>query len=160
MTREQVNELRKLFQYELLETHISWVLLSDAFVYKIKKPIQYSFLDFSTLAKRKYYCGREVTLNRRLTDDIYLDVQPVKERPGKIFIGGDEGALLDYAVRMRRMNSDTQMDVLLSKNKVQHSDVRKLAEKIAFFHKKADIIYEKDILDVQKKFNDLGEERD
>ena len=60
-----------------VETHASWVLLTDAFAYKIKKPIQYSFLDFSTLAKRKYYTEQELTLNRRLTNGIYLEVLPI-----------------------------------------------------------------------------------
>ena len=94
MTKEQINKLllegdfpERASQPELIETHISWVIVHDRFVYKIKKPIHYSFLDFSTLEKRKYYCEKEIELNRRLTDDIYLDVQPVKEIAGQFFIG-------------------------------------------------------------------------
>ena len=78
MTKEQINKLLSEGEFpenhnrpELMETHISWVFVCDRFVYKVKKPIQYSFLDFSTLKKRKYYCDREIELNRRLTDNIY-----------------------------------------------------------------------------------------
>jgi aminoglycoside phosphotransferase family enzyme len=165
MTKEQINELVLKGQFpqsfglpELVETHISWVVICDCFVYKIKKPIQYSFLDFSSLEKRKYYCEREVELNKRLTDDIYLDVQPVKKTLGGLLIGGEEGEVIDYAVRMRKLERDRQMDILLLNNKVTTSDIQKLAGKIAAFHKNTGIIYEKDFLDIQKKFNDLEEE--
>ena len=167
MTKELINELVLKGEFpqscgvpELIETHISWVVICDRFVYKIKKPIQYSFLDFSSLEKRKYYCEREVELNKRLTDDIYLDVQPVRETSGRVFIGGEDGEVIDYAVRMRKLERDKQMDILLVNNKVTTSDIQNLAEKIAAFHKNTSIIYEKDSLDVQNKFNDLGEERD
>ena len=88
---------------ELIETHISWVIVCDNFVYKIKKPIHYSFLDFSTLEKRKFFCEREIELNKRLTENIYLDVQPVKYN-AQIFIGDGEGKIIDYAVRMNRID--------------------------------------------------------
>jgi hypothetical protein len=166
MTREQINKLllkgkrpKNCGQPELIETHISWVVVCDCFVYKIKKPVQYSFLDFSTLEKRRYYCQRELELNKRFTDDIYLDVQPVRETPCRLFIGGEEGQIVDYAVKMRKLDREKQMDILLQNNKVTHSDILNLAEKIATFHKGTQIIYQKDVLDVQMKFNDLEEER-
>jgi uncharacterized protein len=168
MTSEQINKLLSHLKRsnagtcsepELVETHISWVILCDRLVYKIKKPIKYSFLDFSSLQKRKYYCEREVELNKRLTNDIYLDVQPVKEISGNFFIDTDEAEVIDYAVRMRRVDREKQMDILLQKNKVTDSDIKSLAEKIANFHKSTKIIYEKDILDVQKKFSDLEDEK-
>ena len=167
MTPEQISELilrgkfpENYSQPDLVETHISWVLLADHFVYKIKKPVCYSFLDFSTLEKRKYYCEREVELNKRLTDGIYLDVQPVRNISGSLIIGGQDGEVIDYAVRMRKIDRERQMDALLLNNKVTTSDIQNLAEKIAAFHKNTNIIYQKDFLDVQNKFNDLGEERD
>ena len=167
MTPEQISELilrgkfpENYSQPELVETHISWVLLADHFVYKIKKPVCYSFLDFSTLEKRKYYCEREVELNKRLTDGIYLDVQPVRNISGSFIIGGEDGEVIDYAVRMRKIDRERQMDALLLNNKVTTSDIQNLAEKIAAFHKNTNIIYQKDFLDVQNKFNDLGEEKD
>ena len=167
MTKEQINKLHLEGEFhentqrpELIETHISWVFLCDHFVYKIKKPIQYSFLDFSTMEKRKYYCEREIELNKRLTDDIYLDIQAVKEIPARLFIGGENGEIIDYAVRMRKLDRDKQMDALLVNNKVTTTDIRNLAERIAAFHKNTDIVYQKNFLDVQEKFNDLGAEKD
>ncbi|HEU4858364.1 MAG TPA: hypothetical protein VFT15_00945, partial [Chitinophagaceae bacterium] len=94
MTKEQINKLMAEGEFpemsgqrELIETHISWVIVCDRFVYKIKKPIRYSFLDFSTLALRKHFCEREIELNRRLTDNIYIDVQPICEWQGRLVIG-------------------------------------------------------------------------
>lgn len=85
MKRAQIDRLIAEGQFhdntvnpQLVETHISWVVLGNRFVFKIKKPITYSFLDFSTPENRKYYCEREILLNRRLTEGIYLDVQPVR----------------------------------------------------------------------------------
>lgn len=143
---------------ELVETNSSWVILCDDFVFKIKKPVRYSFLDFSTLDKRKYYCEREVELNRRLTTDIYLDVQPVKELAGHYHMGSGEGKIVDYAVRMRKMDRNRQMDVLLLNNTIIASDIMRLAEKMATFHKRTTIIYEKDVLTIRRECNDLKRE--
>jgi aminoglycoside phosphotransferase family enzyme len=166
MTREEINKLflkekcpQNCRLRELIETHISWIILCGCFVYKIKKPVHYSFLDFSTLAKRKYYCEREIELNRRFADDLYLDVQPVKKTTCGFVIGEEEGAIVDYAVRMRKMDRQKQMDNLLVNNKVAPSDIQKLAEKIAAFHQNTEIIYQKDLLDIQKKFMDLEKEK-
>lgn len=165
MTKDLINDLISNAQFpescpcpELIETHISWVIVCESYVYKIKKPMHYSFLDFSTLEKRKYYCEREVELNKRLTVDIYLDVLPVKKTSSGIFIGDGDGEVIDYAVKMRKLERDKQMDMLLLENKVTHSDIQNLAETIANFHKKADVIHEKNFLDVQKMFNDLEAE--
>jgi uncharacterized protein len=167
MTKEQINSLlsKGIFpetagNRELIETHISWVIVCDQFVYKIKRPVHYSFLDFSTLEMRKHFCEREIELNKRLTDNIYLDVQPVSEWQGSFFIGATDGAIIDYAVRMLKLDREKQMNILLSQNKVTAMDMKNLAEKIAFFHKKTNIIYKKDFLDVQEKFNDLEAERE
>lgn len=154
---------------QLVETHISWVILSGGDVYKIKKPLRLHFLDFSTLEKRKFYCEREVTLNRRLTEDIYLDILPVITRSDELFIGcreeeagrgkGDTGRLtgevMDYAVHMRRMEEGRRMDKLLKTRQVIHKDMEMLAGKMAAFHKTADIIHKKDLRDISDKFADL-----
>ena len=165
MTKEQINSLlyngifpETTVKRELIETHISWVIICDQFVYKIKKPVQYSFLDFSTLEMRKHFCEREIELNKRLTDNVYIDVQPICERQGILRIGSKEGSLLDFAVRMHKLDREKQMDILLSKNMVTGQDIKNLAEKIAFFHKNTEIIYKKDFLDIQAKFNDLAAE--
>lgn len=167
MTKEQINSLCSEGRFpvrescgELVETHISWVLLCDRFVYKIKKPVHYSFLDFSTLQRRKHFCEREIELNRRLTKKIYVDVQPVLEVNSRTVIGGRRGTLIDYAVRMHKMDRDTQMDRLLFHHRVTDGDIRNLAKKIASFHKNTKIIYEKNFLDVQDMFNDLGSVKD
>jgi aminoglycoside phosphotransferase family enzyme len=142
---------------ELVETHISWVFKCEHFVYKIKKPIQYSFLDFSTMENRKFYCEREIALNRRLTEDIYLGVQTITEKDGCYFVGGEKGEIIDYTVQMRRMCSERQMDFLLKDNQVSKDDIFNLAV-IAGFHKNARIIFEKNYLDIQRDFNDLRSE--
>ncbi|RKN80225.1 hypothetical protein [Ulvibacterium marinum] len=146
-------------QRKLVETHISWVIVCDHFVYKIKKPIQYSFLDFSTLELRKYYCHKEIELNQRFAKDVYLKVLPIFKIQDYLAIGGTKGTILDYAVKMRKMNPDKQMDVLLTKDKVTPTDIRNLAERIAQFHGNAKIIYKKNVLDIKQRFNDLVAEK-
>jgi aminoglycoside phosphotransferase family enzyme len=139
----------------LIETHISWVLVCDAFVYKIKKPIRYSFLDFSTLQKRKFYCERELELNRRLTEDVYVDVLPVKYHSSKIFIGKNSGKIIDYALRMHKLPAEKRMDKLLITGNVSTTDIKKLAKKIGRFHQQGKIIYTKEMADMKVLFNDL-----
>lgn len=166
MTTRQINNLLSTGKFpgqtgkrELIETHISWLVLCDQFVYKIKKPVQYSFLDFSTLSLRKYYCHREIELNKRLTHNVYLEVMPVREWQENIAIGGTEGTLIDYAVKMHKLDPEKQMDRLLTRHLVTEQNIKKLAEKIASFHKNTTIIYQKGLLDMQEKFNDLAGEK-
>jgi hypothetical protein len=144
---------------ELIETHISWVFICNRFVYKIKKPIKYSFLDFSTLEKRKTYCQREIELNKRLTNNIYLDVVPIHKLNDHYKIGGKAGTVIEYAVRMLKMDRTKQMDQLLVQKKVTKSDIQNLAKKIALFHGNTAIIHQKDVLELQEKFNDLEAEK-
>lgn len=167
MTREEINKLIATGDFSvpcidpvLVETHISWVIICSAFVFKIKKPIHYSFLDFSTPVLRRHFCEREIELNRRLAGDMYLEVVQVREASGKPSIGHPDGEIIDYAVKMRRMDRERQMDVLLRSRSVGKANVVQLARQIADFHKKTEVILDKDILDVQEKFNDLAEERD
>ncbi|NEN25798.1 phosphotransferase [Cryomorpha ignava] len=167
MTRQEINKLldcgefpERTEQRELIETHISWVILCDAFVYKIKKPMKYSFLNFTTPELRKYYCEREIKLNKRLTDNVYLEVLPIREDGKKINLGGDTGNEIDYAVKMIKLDGEKQMDRLLAANKVKPADIENLADKIASFHKSTTVIREKDALAIQDEFNDLKSERD
>src|SRR5690606_33165273 len=111
------------------ETHISWVILCDDFVYKIKKPVDYSFLNFSTLNLRKHYCEREIVLNKRLTPGVYLEVLPVREHADQISIGSGEGTIIDYTVKMNKLDIHKQMDNLLKNDGVTNTDMRNLAEK-------------------------------
>ncbi|SMO69793.1 hypothetical protein [Solitalea koreensis] len=166
MEKQEINKLISAGKFlnvcdhpELVETHISWVILCNRFVYKVKQPMKYSFLDFSTLKKRKYFCEKELKLNQRLTENMYLDIQPVRQSPEGINLGLNEGEIIDYAVRMRRMDEKKQMDVLLSKNKVSGSDIQNIAQQIAAFHLNACCIYKKEVRNIQKKFNALAEQK-
>src|SRR5665213_1232157 len=167
MTKEHINSLllngkfpEETGKRELMETHISWVILCDQFVYKIKKPVHYSFVDFSTLALRLHYCNREIELNKRLTQNVYIEVLPVNEWQDKIIIGGKKGTIIDYAVKMHKLDTEKRMDKLLTQHVVTELDIKKLAEQIAFFHKNTTIIYQKDLLDIREKFNDLEGEKE
>ena len=91
----------------LLETHCAWVILTGDFAYKIKKPVNFGFLDFSTLDKRQLFCDEEVRLNRRFAPDIYLDAVAITGTVDHPQISGD-GPVLEYAVRMRQF-ADNQL---------------------------------------------------
>jgi aminoglycoside phosphotransferase family enzyme len=167
MTKEQIDKLVSdgIFPGDngkrtLIETHISWVIVCGQFVYKIKKPVQYSFLDFSTLKLRKHFCERETKLNKRLTEGIYLDVQPIYEKEGNYFVGGKDGTVVEYAVRMQKLDKEKQMDQLLIKKQVTKPDITSLAETIANFHRHTEIIYKKDVLKIRKDFNDLEQQKE
>jgi aminoglycoside phosphotransferase family enzyme/predicted kinase len=118
---------------ELVQTHISYVFLTDKFAYKVKKPVNFGFLDFSTLEKRKYYCEKEVELNRRLSPDVYLGVLPITVNEDIVAIGR-EGITVEYAVKMRRIPMENSMIRLLRENQLNHEMVEKVARKIATFH--------------------------
>ncbi|MDO8368759.1 MAG: phosphotransferase [Saprospiraceae bacterium] len=114
----------------LVETHISWVILTDEFAFKIKKPVRFDFLDFSTLELRRHFCEEELRLNRRLAPQMYLQVLPVS-------IGGiGEGQLpaMDYALQMHRMDNTREMDKLLAVKGVDARDMEYLAALLAKFH--------------------------
>ena len=121
---------------ELAQTQISYVFLAGDYVYKIKKPVDMGFLDYTTLEKRLYYCRREVELNRRLCPDTYLDVVPITHDKGRFVIGGG-GKVEEYAVKMRRLPQDKMMDALLAKNKVTTEMVGQVAQILVAFHKNA-----------------------
>jgi aminoglycoside phosphotransferase family enzyme len=114
----------------LVETHISWVLLTDEFAFKMKKPVRFDFLDFSTLEQRKHFCEEELRLNRRLSPQMYLGVLPV----GAGGIGSEQSPATDYAVQMHRMDNTREMDKLLLANEVSTLDMEHLAGLLAGFH--------------------------
>ncbi len=121
---------------ELVQTQISYVFLADNLVYKIKKPVDFGFLDFTTLEKRRYYCQKEIELNRRLCPDAYLGVVTVNENNGSFKIGG-QGEATEYAVNMRRLPRELMMDVLLPANKVTPDMLNSVAEILVEFHRNA-----------------------
>lgn len=121
---------------ELVETHISYLFLTGHHVYKVKKPVDYGFLDFTTLDQRRYYCHHEVELNRRLSPQVYLGVVEVKQE-GEEFSFGGAGDTVDYAVKMVQLPRERAMTHLLQRGRVNEADIRRLAVKIAGFHREA-----------------------
>ena len=122
---------------ELVQTHISFVFLAGDYVYKVKKPVNFGFLDFTTLEKRKFFCNREFELNRRLAGDMYLEVVPINRSDNQIKIKG-EGETIEYAVKMRRIPEDKMMSGLIARNQVDKVLIDELAKIIAEFHAKAE----------------------
>jgi len=118
----------------LAQTHISSVFIGDEFVYKIKKPVNFGFLDFSTLEKRNYYCKKEVELNSRFSKDVYLGVYPVTFNGTKYAING-KGDIVDYAVKMRRLSDEDLLKTRFKKDTVTSEDIKRIGEAIAAFHK-------------------------
>jgi aminoglycoside phosphotransferase family enzyme len=123
-------------QVELVQTQISYVFLAGDYVYKIKKPVEMGFLDYSTLEKRLTYCIKEVELNRRLCPEAYLGVVPVTEDDGRTVMDG-KGDVKEYAVYMRRLPQEAMMDVLLTQDKVTPEMIARVAKTVAGFHKRA-----------------------
>ncbi len=115
------------------ETHISYVFLTGQYAYKIKKPLNVGFLDFTTLEQRRAYCQREVELNRDLEPDAYLGVVEVRRDAGRYRVEG-AGEVVEYAVKMRQFPPDSRMDLLLPRDLVTRPQIRRLAERIAGFH--------------------------
>jgi aminoglycoside phosphotransferase family enzyme len=121
---------------ELVQTHISVVFLTRNFVYKVKKAVNFGFLDFTTLEKRAFFCEKELELNRRLCGDLYLEVVPINKADAVKIKG--EGETVEYAVKMKRMPQDKIMSKLLEENKVDDRLVDKIAKIIAEFHSKTE----------------------
>ena len=121
------------------ETHISWIVLTDQFAFKVKRPVKLSFLDFSTTEKRKHFCLQELKLNKRLAPDMYLGVIPITKSLIAEETNNDDD-IIDYAVQMKRMDNDKEMHKLLENSKVTKTDMEKLAQKIAQFHKDTQIV--------------------
>jgi len=122
---------------ELVQTQMSFVFLTDAYVYKVKKPVNLGFLDYTTLEKRRFYCQKEVELNRRLCPEVYLGVVPITQDSNNIFVEG-RGKIIEYAVKMRRLPQEAMMDVLLIKNQVSPEMLTAVAQKLAEFHQRAE----------------------
>ncbi len=116
-----------------LQTHISHIFLTGGLVYKIKKPVNFHFLDFSTLSKRRYFCHQEVALNRRLTRDLYLGVTKITLDKGKPALNG-KGPVVEYAVAMREMPQERMMDRLLKSGKVEPREIKALVRRLVPFY--------------------------
>ena len=123
-------------EIEVIETHISWVILAGDYAYKIKKPIRNSFLDYTTLELRKHFCEAELRLNQRFAEELYLGVVAIVDNNGRLLVGGP-GEPIEYAVKMKRFPSDALLLDRLSHGFVTLIDVRRLARRIADFHQVA-----------------------
>jgi len=121
----------------VIQTHISIVFLADEFVYKIKKPVNFGFLDFSTITKRRYYCHQEIILNRRLSKDIYIDVLPITYDGKNYIMGIGEGEIVDYAVKMKRLPDKMLMKSLFFQRELNDEHLKKIAKVLARFHQRA-----------------------
>jgi uncharacterized protein len=127
---------------QLIETHISWVILVDDWAYKLKKPLQFSFLDFSDMEKRGLYCRKELALNCRLAPTVYLEVVPVYQLGDRISWDdlGADARVIDHALKMRRLDASMEMDRMLAAGKIDLAYMAVLAAKIAAFHATATVI--------------------
>ena len=121
---------------ELVQTQMSFVFLTGDYVYKVKKPVNLGFLDYTTLEKRLFFCHQELELNRRLCRDVYLAVVPIVEDKGESRVEG-EGDPIEYAVKMRQLPQDRMMDVLLLNGHITKEMVAEVAERLAVFHEGA-----------------------
>lgn len=117
----------------LRETHISWVFLTGDYAYKIKKPVDFGFLDFSTLEKRKHYCEEEVRLNGRLAPHLYLGVVPICGDTSTPRVDG-QGPVIEYAVKMRQFDTSLEFDELLARDELTKEHMNETAKVLAGFH--------------------------
>ena len=144
---------RKPQKIELIQTQMSFIFLTGDCVYKVKKPVNLGYLDYTTLEKRHFFCHQELELNRRLCPDAYLAVVPItmslrgasepKPRAKRRGQGNlphieGKGDVIEYAVKMRQLPQERMMDVLLPRGKVTREMIAKVAEKLVRFHQKAE----------------------
>jgi len=122
---------------QLIETHISLLFLTGSYVYKVKKPVDFGFLDFTTLEKRKYFCEQEVRLNRRLSPDIYLGVVNITCDGDRVSFDG-RGEVEEYAVKMKQIPEELLMDKLLDRGRVTPEMIKAVSEKLVRFYSEAE----------------------
>lgn len=118
------------------ETHVSWIVLTGPFAYKIKKPVRLDFLDASTLERRRFLCEEELRLNRRFAAELYVDVVPIVRVGTTVRVGG-AGTPIEYAVRMKQFGAHEELASLLERNEVTAEQIGQLARLLADFHARA-----------------------
>jgi uncharacterized protein len=150
MDRKLIKSLLKETAYpepagnvRLIETHVSFIFLTDSFVYKVKKPVDYGFLNFTTLDRRRFYCEEEVRLNRRLCADLYVGVVELRQTPeGPKFGNGARstggGELIDYAVKMKKLPEERMLSHLVERGEVTFAQIEEVARYVAEFHGRAE----------------------
>jgi uncharacterized protein len=123
---------------ELIQTHISYVLLTGDFAYKLKKPVNFGFLDFSSLDKRKHFCEEELRLNQRGAGELYLEVLPLTQDGDKYYLNG-AGDTVEYVLKMRQFPQETLLSEMFEKGTLKESHLEELGRVVARYHEKADI---------------------
>jgi len=121
---------------DLIQTQMSFVFIAGKYVYKLKKPVNLGYLDYSTLERRHYFCKQEVALNRRLSPEVYLGVTPVTYTKSGFALGG-RGKVVDYAVKMVHLPQDRMLNVLLERFRATAQMLDQVAEKMVDFHRRA-----------------------
>jgi len=121
----------------LIQTHVSYVLLTGDYAYKVKKPVNFGFLDYSSLAQRQHFCQEELRLNQRTAPALYLEVVPIC-RQGETYYLGGEGEIAEYAVKMVQFPQDTLLSALYGRGELTPELIRELAETVADFHLRAE----------------------
>lgn len=119
---------------ERIETHLAWVFLTERHAYKLKKPVHYPFLDFSTVAARRIDGLEEVRLNRRLAPGVYLDVVPLCMRGDRELVLDGCGEAVDWLVRMRRLPAERMLDVMIGHGGIPRHDLKRLVEVLVGFY--------------------------
>jgi aminoglycoside phosphotransferase family enzyme/predicted kinase len=122
---------------QLIQTHISFIFIAGDLVYKVKKAVDFGFLDFTTLEKRKHYCDEELRLNQRLAREIYLDVVAICEDKNKNLYLGNDDTIVEYAVKMKKLPENKMLYKLLAEENIDISVMDKIAGKVYEFHTKA-----------------------
>jgi aminoglycoside phosphotransferase family enzyme len=123
-------------QVECLQTHISYIFLTESHAYKIKKPVNFGFLDFSTLKKRHHFLEQELVLNRRLAPEIYLAVLPLVVRQGKLHLGG-QGKAIEYALQMVRLPQPLMMDEVAGRRELTTAMMDAIVARLVPFYRQA-----------------------
>jgi len=120
---------------QVIQTHISWVSLTGKYAYKIKKPVNFGFLDFSTLEKRKAFCEKELKVNKRFSPDVYISVLPITKTAAGLRIGGS-GKPVEYCIKMKELPQDRLMSKLLAKKKITKTHIDNIARSVACVYAK------------------------
>jgi hypothetical protein len=122
---------------QLLQTHVSYVFLTGDYAYKVKKPVNFGFLDFSTLEKRQHFCQEELRLNQRGAADLYLDVLPITQIGDRVQLGGS-GTVVEYTVKMRQFPQSALFTEIYDRGELTTELLERLAAELARFHRRAE----------------------
>ena len=121
----------------MIQTHTSWVFLTGTHAYKVKKPVNFGFLDYTTLSARRFFCAEEFRLNQILSPDIYIEVLPITETRGRLKLGGS-GRVIDYCLAMKELPQEWIMTEQLKHDRVTYEHIDQIARSIADFHARAE----------------------